>query len=100
MYVCIAHHSSSVAVYTEWRRRVSIMLRNVSGGMPRQRRIFTQLVFAVGALHGASCAVNARSNTQAARSLDRAVEARSCAGSGLWGAVSASGPGGQISHRI
>jgi hypothetical protein len=33
-------------------------------------------------------------------SLDPAVEARSCARSGLRGAVSASGPGGQISHRI
>ena len=33
---------------------------------------------------------------QAARSLDPAVEARSCAGSGLRGAVSASGSGGQI----
>jgi hypothetical protein len=30
----------------------------------------------------------------------RRVEARSCARSGLRGAVSASGPGGQISHRI
>ena len=37
-----------------------------------------------------------RVQTPRARSLDPAVEARSCAGSGLRGAVSASGPGGQI----
>ena len=42
------------------------------------------------------CIAQARSNTEAARSLDPAVEARSCAGSGLRGAVSASGSGGQI----
>jgi hypothetical protein len=38
----------------------------------------------------------AGSNTQAARSLHPAVEVRSCAGSDRRGAVSASGPGGQI----
>ena len=42
------------------------------------------------------CIAQARSNTEAAGSRDLAVEARSCAGSGLRGAVSASGSGGQI----